>query len=249
MFVRFRERRNDALEPYGEATRLCTGRCHKRDGRRVGIVRHGQGCPEQPRCRWRAAGGLVPYRLLVGLIEGRRIDGKVRQDHVADLGAIDGALLPAFYAGLDAETAQAVRGDPDWCHRSVVARLAFWVELDARLARLANRIDDDQAALVRQAVQVRIPQPTAGELAEGEALEWRRLQDGYQGIVDGDQREIESLERHIADKRAGIALLQPVVADIAANMPVGAEKRQLQDLLLYVLARRAGAKVGPIGPS
>jgi hypothetical protein len=56
------------------------------------------GCPLRPRCRWRIGGGRVPYRLLVAVIENRRVNGKVRQEHVADLGAIEGHWLPSFFA-------------------------------------------------------------------------------------------------------------------------------------------------------
>jgi hypothetical protein len=56
--------------------------------------------------------------LLVSLSEIRRVDGKVRQDHIADLGAIDGIMLPSFYSKLDAETAEAVRRTPAWRHGS-----------------------------------------------------------------------------------------------------------------------------------
>ena len=61
----------------------------------------------KPRCRWRIGVdhglALVPYRLHVQLAENRRVDGKVRQEHVADLGAIDGAMLADFWAGIDAD--------------------------------------------------------------------------------------------------------------------------------------------------
>jgi hypothetical protein len=66
----------------------------------------------RPRCRWRIGVEhgveLQPYRLLVSLIENRRVDGKVRQEHVASLGAIDGHLLPSFYAGIDPTTVNAI---------------------------------------------------------------------------------------------------------------------------------------------
>jgi hypothetical protein len=50
-------------------------------------------------------------RRLIGLVETRRADGKPRQEHIADLGAID--------------------IDP-----SAEARIAFWRRLHERLGRL-----------------------------------------------------------------------------------------------------------------
>jgi predicted transcriptional regulator len=238
MFVRFRERPNDARDPgLATATRLCSGHCNDRKRmRRAWGQWGGEGCPEQPRCRWRV-NGLVPYRLLVSLGEAHRVEGKVRQDHVADLGAIDGTMLPAFYAKLDAEAAQTVHAAPAWRHASIVTRLGFWTELNARLARLANRIDDGQAALVRQAVHERIPLPTTEEIAEAEAWEWLRLREGYQGLVDRNQTEIEWLEDQMRHKRKGIALLQPIIADIIAEAH-SPERHQLYNRTLgQILAR------------
>jgi predicted transcriptional regulator len=195
---------------------------------------------------------LVPYRLLVSLNETHRVPdganrGKVRQDHVADLGAIDGTILPAFYAKLDVETAQAVRDGPAWRHASIVTRLGFWAELDARLARLANRIDDGQAAVVRQAVHERIPQPTAEEIAEAEAWEWLRLQEGYQRIVDNDQAQIKWLEEQIRQTHEGIVLLQPIIADIGAG-PLSPEVHQQYNLTLgqILLLRARGGRLGSV---
>jgi hypothetical protein len=55
-------------------------------------------------------------RLQVSLIENRRVDGKVRYDHVASLGAVD---VPP----------------------TVADRVAFWRSLHERLSKLSNRID------------------------------------------------------------------------------------------------------------
>jgi hypothetical protein len=88
--------------------------------------------PARGRWRWRIGppGGaeLVPHRLLVALIENRRVDGKVRQAHVAELGAIDGHLLSAFYAALEPATVNAIlsgaEGMEAWYRASVRARVA-----------------------------------------------------------------------------------------------------------------------------
>jgi hypothetical protein len=55
-------------------------------------------------------------RLQISLIDTRRLDGKVRQEHIASLGSVP--------------------PDP-----SVQDRLAFWTQVHPRLSRLDNRLD------------------------------------------------------------------------------------------------------------
>jgi hypothetical protein len=241
MFVRFRERPNDAREPYwAQATRLCTGRCANRRGQQQFGMRWGVGCPERPRCRWRVA-GLVPYRLLVSLSETRRVatasGGKVRHEHVADLGAIDGTMLPAFYAGLDAEAAQAAC-NAAWHRRSIVTRLSYWNGLEARLARLVNRLDEAQAAMVRQAVHARIAQPTEQEIAETEARKWLKLFESYHRLVTDEQASIEKLEDIIRGRREWIAQMQPLLDDIAGGERTAERYREYSLDMGRILAAR-----------
>ena len=54
--------------------------------------------------------------LQVSFVETRRIDGKVRHDHVAGFGSVD-------------------------CPPTIEARIAFWQRLHYRLAKLSNRVD------------------------------------------------------------------------------------------------------------
>ena len=66
-------------------------------------------------------------RLQASLIETRRVAGKVRHDHIGSFGAVD---VPP----------------------SIRERLAFWARLPERLARLANRIDDDAVGKIYAAM-------------------------------------------------------------------------------------------------
>ena len=52
-------------------------------------------------------------------MQTRRVDGKVRSEHIASLGSVDADV-------------------------SVRARIAFWAKLPERLARLANRVGPDE---------------------------------------------------------------------------------------------------------
>ena len=123
MFVRFRERKNDTREPKRTPAEIaCAQRCANRRGQRLGPgFRAGKGCPMRPRCRWRIGLDqdviLVPYRLLVSLIANKRVEGKVRQEHVADLGAIDGHLLPMFFRGLRRKLLERFAASSGWSPR------------------------------------------------------------------------------------------------------------------------------------
>jgi hypothetical protein len=218
MFVRFRERISDGRQPdFIESKLQCAGRCRPELGNyRAGPgARYIAGCPFKPRCRWRIVGDLVPYRLLVGLIENQRVDGKVRQTHVADLGAIDGHMLSSFFN----EPMPTL-----WHVRSISARLAFWNGLDERLARLSNRISTEDAAKVRDSIQTRIPRPTDEDLNQLEAwsamqevAEWENLRDGFQRVIDGDRARIAGYEASIEELRGKIDTVAPVISEVNSN--------------------------------
>src|SRR6516162_988788 len=109
MFVRYRKLTRGGDRPRGVQAKIaCPGNCLRRyryDGKTPRPNLH---CPFKPRCRWRIgldpeAGfdlALVPYRLQVQLIENRREGSRIRQEHVADLGAVDAWFIPEFWVGL-----------------------------------------------------------------------------------------------------------------------------------------------------
>jgi len=72
------------------------------------------------------------HRLQVSIVETRRVDGKVRHEHVASLGSI---------------------ADPT----DARDRLAFWLKLHERLASLSNRVDAAMQAIIFGKVHERIP--------------------------------------------------------------------------------------------
>ena len=81
----------------------------------------------------------TPSRLQVSLVEGRRVGGKVRHEHIASLGSI---LVPA----------------------TIADRVAFWRLLHERLAKLSNRIGADEQGKILGAIHARIPMVTIDEL-------------------------------------------------------------------------------------
>src|SRR5260370_28434408 len=77
-------------------------------------------------------------RLQVSLIETRRVDGKVRHEHVSGLGTID---VPP----------------------SVADRVEFWRQLHERLGQLSNRLDAATQAKGLGDVHAKIPMVTSEE--------------------------------------------------------------------------------------
>jgi hypothetical protein len=142
----------------------------------------------KPRCRWLIAGKLVPYRLLVALIENRRVDGKVRQEQIADLGSIDGYLLSGFYP-------DGAPADEQWHRASVQARRQFWIDALERLERLANRVSAEAREGIIEAIMRRIPILTEDDRRTADLFEWKHLASSLHRMNDGTRKMIESSER------------------------------------------------------
>jgi hypothetical protein len=77
-------------------------------------------------------------KLQMSLIETRRVEGKVRHEHIASLGSI--AAEP-----------------------SVADRIGYWSRLHERLAKLSNRLGPDHQAKVMGEVHARVPMVTPDE--------------------------------------------------------------------------------------
>lgn len=122
--------------------------------------------------------------LAASLVETRRADGKVVQDHVAALGSIA-------------------------CPMTVAGRIAFWGELRQRLERLANRIGDDQLK-VFDAIQARIPMVTFDEMralqrenAQADQKLWSMVHEGHAAQADELKALAAVIAKQIAQAEAG----------------------------------------------
>ena len=120
-------------------------------------------------------------RLQPSLMQTRRVDGKVRSEHIASLGSVDADV-------------------------SVRARIAFWAKLPERLARLANRVGPDEHGKIYGALHARIPMVTVEEQravqqenAKDDERFWETLRDSGAGIVEGHKELIASAEAKIAN--------------------------------------------------
>lgn len=226
MFVRFRERKNDGREPEGvQASIACAraGRCGLgKERRRIGWGRTSGGCPMKPRCPWRIGPGLVPYRLLVSLVENKRVDGKVRQEHIADLGAIDGYWLSAFYADIDPTILTTLQHE-GWRRASVWQRHAFWQGVDDTLRRLGNCLDAEQLSQIRASIDARIPMLTSAELdaipqweTEEKLQQWHLMHQGYAGLIKDAKKEMAYHEQRLAVLREALPEMEKYVGEITA---------------------------------
>jgi hypothetical protein len=129
--------------------------------------------------------------LHVSIVEPRRINGTVKQEHVASLGSI---MTPP----------------------TVDAREVLWVKLEERLPRLANRLGEDGMAKVRAAVQERIPRPTDFERMATKALDdWNRLRGDYEGLIQQENEMVAFLKESIVNKHAFAREMNVVLDDVA----------------------------------
>jgi hypothetical protein len=132
------------------------------------------------------------HRLQVSLVETRRVDSKVRHEHVAGLGSVE---VPP----------------------TVMARLAFWQRLHERLAKLSNRIDAATQGKVLGDIHARIPMVTLDEqralqLVNAEADErfWTGFKDLNEEAATGHKALSVNAERTAASQQAR-------ASDAAAN--------------------------------
>lgn len=123
-------------------------------------------------------------RLQVSLVETRRVEGKVRHEHIGALGSI--------------ETPQSVEG-----------RIAFWQRLHERLAKLGNRVDPTTQGKVLGDVHARIPMVTLDqqralqlERAEADERFWGGLRDMHQEQVEGHGQLVATADAAIAHGKA-----------------------------------------------
>lgn len=163
-------------------------------------------------------------RLQVSLVEKRRVDGKVRYEHIGSLNAVRLPLSP--------ET-----------------RLEFWEKLHPRLARLANRLDSDGQAKVLAAVHARIPMVTGDErralqleAAKNEAKFWEVMQGSNEEMSTGhrdlaaiaERKSVETKEA-AADAAKHFAAAKDRIARLESGEDIGgATKIDLRQLFRSV---------------
>lgn len=229
MFARFRQLQSGGRRPESVNARIfCYGDCQHRyrytlSGRGGRLY----GCPRKPRCKWRIGADdddsptLAPYRLQVTLAENVRRDGKVKQEHVAHLGAVDGHMLPSFFDGIDPAMAAKMKS-PEWKLLSLRTRIEFWQQCKPKLARLANRIGPDGVKQIRMAIHARIPWPMEAERRQIEMLE---AEEDLKHALSS--QESHSQMRELAEKQVERARQQKAAFDKLALFEAGEVQRAI----------------------
>jgi hypothetical protein len=112
-------------------------------------------------------------RIQISLVDTRRVEGKVRQEHIASLGSVPPEMTPAD-------------------------RLAFWTQVHPRLARLDNRLDQAALAKIMGELHSKVPMVAIGdpaltagkiEIAEHNAGLWTKVREHTLATVE-DQRAL-----------------------------------------------------------
>ena len=142
-----------------------------------------------------------PRRLQLSLVETRRIDGKVRHEHVASLGAVATPL-------------------------TVAGRVEYWQALHQRLGRLANRLDGEMQAKILGAVHARVPMPTVDEIhalnldeAKQHEAAWRIRHISTEAIVNENKVRLKAAQKLVTDG-------EPLVVSAADEVKAAEERRE-----------------------
>ncbi len=217
MFIRFRKISSDGKRPKAVAARIaCVGYCQHRVYKQ---------CPMKPRCRWRIGQEeqLAPYRLKVILVENKRVNGKVKQETIAVLGSIEGALLPEFWEGINRKRASKIKAE-DWEIQCLRARIAFWEGANRRLKKLANRLGPDMKRL-RIAAHERVPWPKEPERKKLELLEAkadfdlaRSQLEASKKIIPITKKLVKKAQENLAESEALARFETRWAADAAAKL-------------------------------
>ena len=127
------------------------------------------------------------HRLQVSLVETRRIDGKVRHEHVASFSSVE---VPP----------------------SVEDRITFWQRLHERLAKLSNRVDVTAQTKILGDIHARIPMVTLDEQqaaklenAKAEERLWSNIHDLHAGTVEDHKGLGAIVERKVAEGQVEMA--------------------------------------------
>jgi hypothetical protein len=140
-----------------------------------------------------------PRRLQVALNETRRVDGEVRNEHVAGLGSL--ATPP-----------------------SVVDRLEFWKRLYERLARLANRVDSAAHGKILAQIHERVPMVTADEQRALQAENAKRDLELWTSLRDMQTATAEDNKELGRRVTATIGAAETAAAQAAAKAETARER-------------------------
>jgi hypothetical protein len=153
-------------------------------------------------------------RLYVSIVRARRLNGTVRQEHVASLGAVgvDPFVRPAEYFGGNIRFRVVTTGqsfetqqEAEACAkvRSIRERKWVWESLHDHLGRLG--LDSDVAAKLMTAVHERVPMPTMEEMGSAELFEAQHDAAFWESMYRTSLKQVESYKGMIAAAQRNLA--------------------------------------------
>jgi len=113
-------------------------------------------------------------RLQVSLVDTRRVDGRVRHEHIASLGSVP---VPP----------------------SLQDRLTFWRRLHERLSRLSNRVSADIQGKILGDIHARIPMVTPDEIQVAKIEVAEADERSWSGLHQMHTKQIAKAEGQIVD--------------------------------------------------
>jgi 2-hydroxychromene-2-carboxylate isomerase len=139
-------------------------------------------------------------RLQVSLVETHRVDGRIRNSHVAGLGSVGVPASPAD-------------------------RWEYWTKLISRMEALANRVTGDTKAAILTAVDARIPMLTPEEqqavqvdYAKEDVRQWEMVHGLNADRLNGHKKVAAKVARDIAAAEAGAEIGACVVKAAQARL-------------------------------
>jgi hypothetical protein len=159
-------------------------------------------------------------RLLVSLVETRRVAGKVRQEYIADFGAID---MPP----------------------SARDRQTYWPKVHERISRLSNRIPSDQVGAIIGAIHARVPMVSVDEVpainkdGAEKNLKWWQTHQAWcdeqvelHKLMKADvERKVEMWSEQAARSRAGVERAQAAIDDPTKPPPPELTRKEMIRIL------------------
>jgi hypothetical protein len=131
-------------------------------------------------------------RIQISLVDTRRVDGKVRQEHIASLGSVPPEITPAD-------------------------RLAFWTQVHPRLTRLGNRLDPAALATVMGELHAKVPMVAISDpgLVAGKIETAERNAGIWTAVREHTLANIQQKRELIAKLAAEVAEEEKLAADAA----------------------------------
>jgi hypothetical protein len=138
-------------------------------------------------------------RQQVSLLETRRADGRVRNEHVASLGSVE---LP----------------------QTVEARLVFWRRLHERLAKLSNRIDAATQGKILTDIHARVPMVTLDEQRDLQLRNAEADEQLWTTMRSLSEDNLADLRQLVGQTERNMDQIKPLIANADAKATIARDR-------------------------